>query len=266
MVSAIGLQLHADLFTVANTIPNAIYILVAGGVLNAVLVPQLVRTMRDDADGGQAYANRVFTLVGGGLIIISVLLVLAAPLLIRLYAPGELYTPELVEQRQSLEAFARLCLPQVFFYGLYVLAGQVLNARGRFGPMMFAPIANNVIACATLGAYLVVFGPTTGAGGYTSGEELLLGLGRTVGVAVQAIVLHPGAAAVRFPVQAAVRLPRHRTGAHRTARALDDAVRRGEPAGLPRRSPGSRWPGPQPWLPRETRSVSAPLSTRARSW
>ena len=150
LVSAIGLQLHADLFTVANTIPNAIYILVAGGVLNAVLVPQLVRTMRDDADGGQAYANRVFTLVGGGLIIVTILLVLAAPWLIRLYAPGEIYQPELVEQRQSLEAFARLCLPQVVFYGLYVLVGQVLNARGRFGPMMFAPIANNVIACATL--------------------------------------------------------------------------------------------------------------------
>ena len=191
LVSAIGLQLHADLFTVANTIPNAIYILVAGGVLNAVLVPQLVRTMRDDADGGQAYANRVFTLVGGGLIIVTVLLVLAAPWLIHLYAPGEIYQPGMVEQRQSLEAFARLCLPQVVFYGLYVLAGQVLNARGNFGPMMFAPIANNVIACATLGAYLVVFGPTTGAGGYSAGEELLLGLGSTLGVAAQAVVLIP---------------------------------------------------------------------------
>ena len=191
LVSAIGLQLHADLFTVANTIPNAIYILVAGGVLNAVLVPQLVRTMRDDADGGQAYANRVFTLVGGGLIVVSVALVLAAPWLIHLYAPGEIYTPALVEQRQSLEAFARLCLPQVVFYGLYVLAGQVLNARGKFGPMMFAPIANNVIACATLAIYLVVFGPATGAGGYSNGEELLLGLGSTLGVAVQAAVLVP---------------------------------------------------------------------------
>lgn len=191
LVAAIGLQLHADLFTVANTIPNAIYILVAGGVLNAVLVPQLVRTMRDDADGGQAYANRVFTLVGGGLIIVSVGLVLAAPWLIHLYAPGEIYTPALAEQRQSLEAFARLCLPQVVFYGLYVLAGQVLNARGKFGPMMFAPIANNVIACATLGVYLVVFGPATGAGGYSTGEELLLGLGSTLGVAVQAAVLVP---------------------------------------------------------------------------
>jgi putative peptidoglycan lipid II flippase len=117
--------------------------------------------------------------------------VLAAPWLIQLYAPTEISSPEFAEQRQSLIAFARLCLPQVVFYGLYVLAGQVLNARGKFGPMMFAPIANNVIACITLGIYLAVFGPTTGAGAYLPGEELLLGIGSTVGVAIQALVLIP---------------------------------------------------------------------------
>jgi putative peptidoglycan lipid II flippase len=147
--------------------------------------------MRSDADKGQAYANRVFTLVGGGLIIITIVLVLAAPLLVRLYAPSELYAAGMAEQRQSLEAFARLCLPQVVFYGLYVLFGQVLNARGRFGPMMFAPIANNLIACVTLAIYLIVYGPSTGSGGYSDGEMLLLGLGSTIGVVVQAAVLWP---------------------------------------------------------------------------
>ena len=42
--------LHADVFTIANTVPNMLYILLAGGVFNAVLVPQLVRAMRNDAD------------------------------------------------------------------------------------------------------------------------------------------------------------------------------------------------------------------------
>ena len=46
---------------------------------------------------------------------------------------------------------------------MFVLVGQVLNARGRFGPMMWAPIANNVIAVAVLVVYLVVFGPATDA-------------------------------------------------------------------------------------------------------
>ena len=52
LAAALGKQLHADVFTIANTIPNMLYILLAGGVFNAVLVPQLVRAMKNDADGG----------------------------------------------------------------------------------------------------------------------------------------------------------------------------------------------------------------------
>ena len=91
-------------------------------------------------------------------------------------------------------AFARYCLPQVFFYGMFVLVGQVLNARGRFGPMMWAPIANNVVAVAVLVVYLVVYGTAEGAakqGGFDSGQELLLGLGSTAGIVVQFLVLLP---------------------------------------------------------------------------
>ena len=62
LAAAIGLSLHADVFNVANTIPNSLYILVAGGVFNTVLVPQLVRAIRNDPDGGDAYANRIITL------------------------------------------------------------------------------------------------------------------------------------------------------------------------------------------------------------
>ncbi|MGZ4450897.1 MAG: lipid II flippase MurJ, partial [Nocardioides sp.] len=59
LAAALGNLLHADLFTIGNTIPNMLYILLAGGVFNAVLVPQLVRAMRHDEDGGEAYTNRV---------------------------------------------------------------------------------------------------------------------------------------------------------------------------------------------------------------
>ena len=40
-----------------------IYILTVGGGLNSVFVPQLVRAMKEDDDGGEAYANRLLTLV-----------------------------------------------------------------------------------------------------------------------------------------------------------------------------------------------------------
>ena len=208
LVAALGTQLHADVFTIANTVPNMLYILLAGGVFNAVLVPQLVRAMKHDPDGGDAYTNRLMTLAALFLAGVSVVLVIVAPWLMRLFLDGSFFTPELAVQRESAIDFARYCLPQVFFYGMFVLVGQVLNARGSFGPMMWAPIANNVISVAILGTYLLSFGPvsdlcglggdpgrlngpSSAVGGYTSGQELLLGLGSTVGIALQLLVLLP---------------------------------------------------------------------------
>ncbi len=194
LAAALGTQLHADVFTIANTVPNMLYILLAGGVLNAVLVPQLVRAMERDPDHGDAYTNRVVTVVAVFLAGVSAVLVVTAPWLMRLFLDPAFFTDALSEQRESVIAFARLCLPQVFFYGMFVLVGQVLNARGRFGPMMWAPIANNVISVAVLVVYLGVYGPAGGdalLGGFTRGQELMLGAGSTLGIAVQLAVLLP---------------------------------------------------------------------------
>ena len=49
------------MFTLANTVPNSMYILLAGGVLNTVLVPQIVRAIKGDKDRGEAYTNRIMT-------------------------------------------------------------------------------------------------------------------------------------------------------------------------------------------------------------
>jgi putative peptidoglycan lipid II flippase len=194
LVAALGLGLHADLFTIANTVPNMLYILLAGGVFNAVLVPQLVRSMKNDADGGAAYADRVVTLAVLFLGTVTVLLVVAAPWVVDLLLTSRYEDPALAEERQSAIDFARYCLPQVFFYGMFVLAGQLLNARGRFGPMMWAPIANNVIAIAVLVVYLYWFGAASTSeqdGGFTPGQEALLGIGSTLGIAAQLLVLVP---------------------------------------------------------------------------
>ncbi|HET9861615.1 MAG TPA: lipid II flippase MurJ, partial [Nocardioidaceae bacterium] len=193
LAAALGAYLHADLFNIANTIPNMVYILLAGGIFNAVLVPQLVRAMKNDADGGEAYTNRIITLAGLFLAGVTAVLVLTAPWLMRVFLSPDYFTPELAEQRESIIDFARYCLPQVFFYGMFVLLGQVLNARGRFGPMMWAPIANNVISIFVLVVYLFVFGPAAkqDTSAYTTEQELLLGLGATLGIVVQMLVLLP---------------------------------------------------------------------------
>jgi putative peptidoglycan lipid II flippase len=188
LVAALGNGLHADVFNVANTIPNMLYILLAGGVFNAVLVPQLVRAIRDDPDGGEAYTNRVITLAALFLAAVTVLLVVGAPLVMHLLVPSY-FNPAHAAQRHSMLVFAHYCLPQVFFYGMFVLVGQVLNARRSFGPMMWAPIANNVISVLVLVAYLIGVG-THGAP-YTGGGEALLGIGSTLGIAAQFLILLP---------------------------------------------------------------------------
>lgn len=194
LAAALGAGVGADVFTVANTVPNMLYILLAGGVFNAVLVPQLVRAMKGDADGGAAYVDRIMTLAVLFLGAVTVLLVLAAPWVMDVMLDADYRDPALAAQRQSAIDFARFCLPQVFFYGMFVLVGQVLNARGRFGPMMWAPIANNVIAVSVLVIYLLAFGsasePEQG-GLFTPGQEALLGIGSTVGILAQLVILVP---------------------------------------------------------------------------
>jgi putative peptidoglycan lipid II flippase len=187
----IGTRLNADLFNNSNTLPNTLYILVAGGVFNVVLVPQMVRAMKRDTDGGEAYVNRVMTL---GLLVLAsttVVLMAAVPLLMHLVFDGRLFTAAFDDQYASARFLMLLCMPQVFFYGTFVLLGQVLNARGVFGPMMWAPIANNLVAIAMLGTYLTIFGSSDGRGGFTPTQTAVLGLGSTLGIAVQAALLIP---------------------------------------------------------------------------
>jgi putative peptidoglycan lipid II flippase len=187
----IGTALNGDIFDVSNSIPNSLYILLAGGVFNVVLVPQLVRAMKNDEDGGDAYANRIMTLgvlvLGAG----SLVLMALAPVLLRIVFDDKILNSALTQPRDSAELLMLLCMPQVFFYGVFVLAGQVLNARGRFGPMMWAPIVNNVVACAVVIAYAFVFGTSQGIDGFTTTESLVLGVGSTGAIALQALVLLP---------------------------------------------------------------------------
>jgi putative peptidoglycan lipid II flippase len=195
LVAALGAAIRGDLFSIANTLPNMVYILLAGGIFNAVLVPQLVRRIKEDPDGGDAYARRVITLSALFLGTVTVLQVVFAPALLGLYLDDRYREPDRAAHLESIVDLTRWCLPQVFFYGMYVLIGQVLNARGRFGPMMWAPIANNVLSIAMLVTYLVVWGPVgDGPQRYEpldTSQEVLLGLGSTLGIVAQFLVLLP---------------------------------------------------------------------------
>ena len=188
LAAALGTALTNTTFTVANTVPNIIYILLAGGVLNAVLVPQLVRAMKHGEERSRAYTDGLLTVAGVLLLTITVVATLAAPLVIGLYNLGSLSSSD----SAVATSFAFWCLPQIFFYGLYTVLGQVLTARGSFGPMMWAPIVNNLVAITTGLAFIALF--TVDAqdpSSLSTGAIAFLGAGTTLGVALQALVLWP---------------------------------------------------------------------------
>ncbi|MFI6287803.1 murein biosynthesis integral membrane protein MurJ [Streptomyces sp. NPDC051018] len=192
VVAALGTGLIGDAFTVANTVPNIVYILLIGGALNSVFVPELVKAAREHADGGVAYTDRLLTACALALFAITAAAVLAAPWIVTAYTD---YTGS---QRELALALSRFCLPQILFYGVFTLLGQVLNARDRFGAMMWTPVLNNVVVIAVFGLYLAVAADARDASQVGEGHMLLLGLGSTAGIAVQALALVPSLRASGF--------------------------------------------------------------------
>ena len=190
---------QADILSLASTISNGMYILFVGGAVNTVLVPQIVRAIRHDEDGGEAFTNRVMTAFMLAISVVTVVLTLAAPLITFLYSSDSWRAPDLESQYASMVALTYCTLPQIFFYGVYTMLGQVLNARDQFGPMMWAPIANNIISIIVLGFYLVIWGSGGDhSGAFTTEQILLLGVGSTLGIAAQALVLIPFVKKVGF--------------------------------------------------------------------
>jgi putative peptidoglycan lipid II flippase len=188
LATAIGVvYVQADAFDVANKVPNTLYMLLAGGVVNAVLVPQIVRASKRE-DGGEDFTNRLLTLSFLILSAVTIIATVAAPLLVWLYSSGWSH-----EQLALATAFAYWCLPQLFFYGLYTLLGQVLNAKSSFGPYMWAPALNNIVAIAGLGAFILIFGTNDasphGLDTWTPAKIALIAGTATLGVAAQALIL-----------------------------------------------------------------------------
>ncbi|MSY66386.1 MAG: murein biosynthesis integral membrane protein MurJ [Actinobacteria bacterium] len=177
----------ADAFGVANQLPNNVYAIIVGGVLQAVLVPQIVRA-RAHLDGGKGYVDKLLTFIITVFFFTTLATTLAAPVLVSLYTTGWS-----AEQLALATAFAYWCLPQLFFYGLYSLLGEVLNARSAFGPFMWAPVLNNVVAIAGLVGYVVMFGTDpTGKQAVESWSQLQVSWiagTATLGVIAQALIL-----------------------------------------------------------------------------
>ena len=182
-LAVVGTSVTGDAWDVANTLPNIIYLLLAGGVINAVLVPQITRAA-SHADGGRDYVDRLLTIAITGITVITVIFTLGAGILVRLYSSGWH-----LDVRTLSTAFALICMPQIFFYGLYVLLGNVLNARNHFAAYMWSPVLANIVAIGGMAFFLAEYPHQAGVISWTSPMIWILAGSATAGIAAQALVL-----------------------------------------------------------------------------
>jgi putative peptidoglycan lipid II flippase len=185
LVAALGIAAVGSAYNAGNNLPNMVYELLLGGVLSSVLIPLLVHAQVEDDDEGMAYTQRLLSIAAVALGIITVAAVAAAPLIAGFFvAPGA--------QRHLTTEFATLLLPEIFFYGLGALFTAVLNVRHVYGPGAWAPVLNNVIMIVTIVIFWVMPGPATlNLATITTAQVLVLGIGTTLGIAAQALVLIP---------------------------------------------------------------------------
>lgn len=179
----------AQAFDIANKLPNMLYMVIAGGLVNAVLVPAIVRASSNSEDGGQSFINKLLTITLTMLGVLTGLLMLLAPVIVKFFAaamPAQWFDVTVF--------FALWCLPQVLFYGLYTILGQILNARENFGPYMWAPVLNNLVAIVGMILIVQIWGvehaaDPSSAASWLGPRGMMLAGFSTAGIALQALVL-----------------------------------------------------------------------------
>jgi putative peptidoglycan lipid II flippase len=185
IAAAVGAGLYSvgDAYGLANTLPNMVYELLLGGVLTSVIIPVLVKAQQDDQDRGVAYTQRLLSIATAGLGGATLLAVLAAPWLTGVFGgPGEYQTVATL--------WATLLLPEIFFYGLGAMFSAILNSRHVYGWPAWAPALNNLITIAAAALFALVPGPKNlSTGTITNGQILVLGIGTTLGIAAQSLIL-----------------------------------------------------------------------------
>ncbi|MCW2778984.1 MAG: integral rane protein MviN [Frankiales bacterium] len=194
IAAAVGVGSVGGLYNLANTTPNIVYELLLGGILTSTVVPLLVRAAKDDAVEGDLFAQRLLTLVLVVLGAATVVLVVAAPLVVDLYTNG--LSPD--DHRLAV-VLTRFFLPQMLFYAAGAVLGAVLNTRGRFAVPMWAPVLNNLVVIASCALFLTLPGVTPlRSGTITRAQVLVLGIGVTLGIVAQTVALVPSLRAVGF--------------------------------------------------------------------
>ncbi|MFT0182519.1 MULTISPECIES: murein biosynthesis integral membrane protein MurJ [Pseudomonas] len=137
-----GAGMATDAFFVAFKLPNLLRRIFAEGAFSQAFVPILAEYKAQQGEEATrtflAYVSGLLTLV---LAVVTVLGMLAAPLVIWITAPGFADTPEKFALTSSL---LRVTFPYILLISLASLAGAVLNTWNRFSVPAFVPTLLNI--------------------------------------------------------------------------------------------------------------------------
>ncbi len=137
-----GAGMATDAFFVAFKLPNLLRRIFAEGAFSQAFVPILAEYKAQQGEEATrtflAYVSGLLTLV---LAVVTLLGMLAAPLVIWITAPGFADTPEKFALTSSL---LRVTFPYILLISLASLAGAVLNTWNRFSVPAFVPTLLNV--------------------------------------------------------------------------------------------------------------------------
>lgn len=195
LAAALGGGAIGDAYTTAQVVPSVVYELLLGGILASVVIPMLVRRRKADADGGEAYTQRLLTLAVVALGGAALLATLSASLLTAVYASDK----QGQDFQDLVTQLSYLMLPMIFFIGISGVLSAVLNTRGHFATPMFTPILNNLVVIATGALYMIIYGTEAiRPGQMTAGQIALIGGGTLLGVVVQSAGLFPALRKVGF--------------------------------------------------------------------
>lgn len=137
-----GAQLVMDAFIVANRIPNMLRRFFAEGAFSQGFVPVMARYREQhDHEEARELVDAVAGTLGLALFIITLIGVIAAPVLVFLVAPG--FVGEGGDFDLAV-AMTRFTFPYLFFVSLTAFAGGILNTYGRFAASAFTPVFLNV--------------------------------------------------------------------------------------------------------------------------
>ncbi|MHB1788419.1 MAG: murein biosynthesis integral membrane protein MurJ [Acidimicrobiales bacterium] len=192
LAAALGSLGFADAYNLANTTPNIVVDLVLTGVLAATFVPVFAdRIATRNSDEAWEAISAVATVTTVVIVAATVAFFVLTPDIVRLYTVNN-RNPDVHEQQAVAVFLLRWFVPQLAGYGLIALFTALLNTRGRFAAPMFVPVANNVVVILVL-VWFHVLVPHPDLASIAAHHRglVLLGLGTTLGVVVQAALLVP---------------------------------------------------------------------------